>query len=131
MVNPNTRWHDWQLELHWFCAIVMVASAWDGIPLPELPPRLHNSSTISGAYPQILELERELQAAYSREPSDDGGKKLMYARILGYLILEGPSDEARIAVGLEVHACNGEGKEEKLLAIGQFYFDHFIRACKL
>ena len=101
----------------------------DGTPLPELPPRLHNSPSILGAYPQILKLERSEQATYSCNPSAERGKKLIYTRILGYLILEGPSDEARVAVALEVNACSGD--EVKLLAIGQLYFDHFIRACKL
>jgi hypothetical protein len=101
----------------------------DGLPLPELPPRLHNSPSILGTYPQILNFERNEQAAYSRDPSADRGKRLIYARILGYLILEGPSDQARVAVALEVNACSGD--EIKLLAIGQLYFDHFIRACKL
>jgi hypothetical protein len=100
----------------------------EGTPLPELPPRLHNSSSILGAYPQILNLEINEQATYSRDPSDRG-KRLMYARILGYLILQGPSDLARVTVALEVNACNGE--EEKMLAVGRFYFDHYIRACKL
>ena len=105
----------------------MVASK--GTPLLELPPRLHNSPSDFGAYPQILKLERELQAAYNHNPSDEREKKLMYIRILGYLILEGPSDGARSAVGLEVNACSGD--EEKMFAIGQLYFDHYIRACKL
>ena len=112
-------------QLRLLSAIVIM----DGTPLPELPPRLHNSPSVLGAYPQILNVERNEQAAYSRDPSADRCKRLIYARILGYLILEGPSDQARVAVALEVNACNGE--EEKLLAIGQLYFDHYIRACKL
>ena len=100
----------------------------DGKPLPELPPHLHNSSILD-AYPQILNLERNEQAAYSRDPSSDRCKRVIYARILGYLILLGPSDYACEAVALEVISCKGE--EEMLLAIGQFYFDNYIRACKL
>ena len=96
----------------------------EGTPLSELPPRFHNSPSVSCAYTQILNLERN---EHSRDRSDR--KRLMYARILGYLILEGPSDDARVAVALEVSACNGE--EEEMLAIGRLYFDHYIRACKL
>ena len=88
----------------------------DGTPLPELPPRLHDSPSILGAYPQILKLERNEQDAYNRDPSADRSKKLIYARIVGYLILEGPSDQARVTVALEVNVCNGD--EEKMLAIG-------------
>ena len=83
----------------------------EGTPLPELPPRLYNSPSILGAYPQILNLERNdsnEQATYGHDPSANRGKRLIYARILGYLVLEGPSDQARVAVALEVKACNGE-----------------------
>ena len=100
-----------------------------GTPLPEIHPRLHNSASIFGAYPQVLRLERNEQAAYSRDPSSEQAERLMYVRILGYLMLEGPSDHARVAVALEVNACCGD--ELKLLAIGQLYFDCYIRACKL
>jgi hypothetical protein len=100
----------------------------DGKPLPELPPVYHNSPSIFGAYPQILKLERSEQATYSRNPSVELGKRLIYIRILGYLILQGPSELARVAVALEVNACSGD--QEKMLAIGQLYFDHYIRACK-
>lgn len=99
-------------------------------PLPELPPRYHNSPSIFGAYPQILKLEKSEQATYNRNPSNEQSKKrLVYIRLLGYIILEGPSDEARVTVALEVNACSGD--EEKMLDIGQLYFNHFIRACKL
>ena len=99
-----------------------------GTPLPELPPCFHDYPSILDAYPQILSLERNEQAAYSHDPSACGGKRLINTRILGYLILEGPSNQARTAVAQEVNSCNGD--EEKLLAIGQLYFDHYIRACK-
>ena len=101
----------------------------DGTPLPEIHPRLHNSPFILGAYPQVFNLERNEQAAYNRDPSSDQAKRLMYARILGYLMLEGPSNQARVTVALEVNACCGD--EVKLLAIGQLYFDCYICACKL
>ena len=99
----------------------------EGTPLPELPPRFHNSPSILDAYPQILNLEKSEQASYSQDPSADG-KRLIFTRILGYLILEGPSYEARIAVAREVNACGGD--EEEMLLIGQLYFDHYLRACK-
>ena len=100
----------------------------DGTPLPELPPRFHNSPSISSAYPQILHLEKSELVAYSHDPSADGGERLIYARILGYLILEGPSDQARTAVAQEVNACSGN--EEEILTIGRLYFDHYICACR-
>ncbi|KAF8639378.1 hypothetical protein AX17_001534 [Amanita inopinata Kibby_2008] len=54
-------------------------------------------------------------------------KILIYARILGYLILEGPSDEACTIVAKEVLSCVDE---DALTANGKFYFDHFIRPFK-
>jgi hypothetical protein len=102
----------------------------NGTPLPaKLPPRLQNAPSILGAYPQILKYEKNAQAAYSDNKSDHCKKNLICARILGYLILEGPSDDARVAVALEVIACNGE--EEKFESIGELYLVHYIRACKL
>jgi len=99
-----------------------------GSPLPPKLPSRITSPTIIGAYPQILSLERTEKAAWERSPGDGGQRKrLMYARIVGYLILEAPSDQARIAVGLEVISC--EDKEE-ILAIGQHYCDHLLYACK-
>ena len=67
----------------------------DETPLLELLSRLHNSFSILGAYPQILNLERneQLEAAYSRDPSTDRNKRLIYARIVGYLILERPTTD--------------------------------------
>ena len=57
---------------------------------------LYNSPTIQGAYSQILQLEEQEQAAYSREPTEDRGKRLMHARIVGYLMLQGPSNPVKI-----------------------------------
>ncbi|KAF9220142.1 hypothetical protein BS17DRAFT_739680 [Gyrodon lividus] len=85
----------------------------------ELAPRLTHSVTIAGAYPIILQFEKS-----AKHHKDH--RRLIYARILGYLILEGPSDYARVAVAQEVISC--EGDEEKLAACGKLYCDHYIRA---
>ncbi|KAF9220130.1 hypothetical protein BS17DRAFT_787934, partial [Gyrodon lividus] len=85
----------------------------------ELAPQLTHSATISGAYPIILQFEKS-----AKHHKDH--RLLIYARILGYLILEGPSDYARVAVAQEVISC--EGDEEKLAACGKLYCDHYIRA---
>jgi hypothetical protein len=42
-------------------------------------------------------------------------------------MLEGPSDEARIAVAHEVLSC---ADEDALAANGKMYYDHYMRACK-
>ena len=87
----------------------------------ELPNRLSNSPAIRGSYPIILRLEQS--AKTHPDP-----KRLMYARLLGYLMLEGPSDGARVAVTQEVLSCAGE---DSLALNGKMYYDHYIRACKL
>ena len=109
-----------------------------GTPLPRDPLRVRSASAaVFGAYPQIYRLERKQQSIYDKIDKEDTRRKkeadyyknrLIYARILGYLILNGPGDQAAHAVGLEVNACSGD--EEKILAIGEMYFNHYIRACK-
>ncbi|KAF9243948.1 hypothetical protein BU15DRAFT_42482 [Melanogaster broomeanus] len=56
-------------------------------------------------------------------------KELVHARILGYLIIHGPSDEARKTVAREVNSCDGD--ETRLGKLGQFYVEHYIRGCGL
>jgi len=87
----------------------------------ELPSRLSNSPTIRGAY--AIGLRFEQSAQIHRDP-----KRLIYARILGYLMLEGPSDEACVAVAQEVLSC---ADEDALETNGKMYYDHYIRACKV
>lgn len=115
------------LRLHWHG--VAAAGACKGTtimmrvvktPLPELPPRFHGSQIILSAYPKILQVERNESAILKFRDN---------ARILGYLILEGPSDIASENVAHEVDSC--PTGDENLSNLGQFYFDHFIRICKL
>jgi hypothetical protein len=87
----------------------------------ELPNRLSNSPTIKGAYTIVLRFQQS--AKMHLDP-----KRLIYARILGYLMLAGPSDEARVAVALEVISC---ADEDALALNGKMYYDHYMRACKL
>jgi hypothetical protein len=90
------------------------------LPL-ELPNKLNNSPTIRGAYTIVLRFEQ------SGKTHPDP-KRLIYARILGYLMLAGPSDEASEAVALEVISCDDE---DALALNGKMYYDHYTRACKL
>ena len=92
------------------------------LPRPaELSSRLSTSPTIRGAYPIIFRFEQSAQ-------THPDPKRLIYARILGYLILEGPSDEARVAIAREVLSC---ADEDAMANNGKMYYDHYIRACKL
>jgi hypothetical protein len=87
----------------------------------ELPSRLSTSPAIRGAYPIICRFEKSAQ-------THPDSKRLIYARILGYLMLEGPSDEARVAIAREVLSC---ADKNVLATNGKMYYDHYIRACKL
>lgn len=102
-----------------------------GFPLPiELPTRPSLSAMVRGAYSVILEFEKKQTAIWNQSPGDGSRRKnLMWVRVVGYLLLEGPSDRARIAVALEVNSCAGDG--EKIIAIGKYYCDYYLCACKL
>jgi len=120
-----------------------------GTPLPKDPPRVRGASaTVFGAYPQVYRLERKEQnvlerlerlerleksanksAKKSANKFDNQKKRVINARILGYLMLEGPSDNACQGVALEVNSCGGD--EEKMLAIGEMYFNFYIRSFKM
>ncbi|KAF8810920.1 hypothetical protein BYT27DRAFT_7185242 [Phlegmacium glaucopus] len=91
--------------------------------LPPLPNTgaLTVSATMHGSYKIILSLENSVR-------SDPDTKKLIYARILGYLLLHRPSAQARLAVALEIVSCNGE---TALLANGKIYYDLYLRAFKM
>jgi hypothetical protein len=43
-------------------------------------------------------------------------------------MLEGPSDEASVAIAREILSC---ADEDVLATNGEMYYDHYIRACKL
>ncbi|KAF9474037.1 hypothetical protein BDN70DRAFT_936954 [Pholiota conissans] len=90
------------------------------IPLPQ--PReitsLLDFPTISDAYRTVLTLENSIL-------TDPDQRKLIHARILGYLLLYGPSLYARESVAREVASCEGD---DVLLEAGKFYYDYFILA---
>jgi hypothetical protein len=51
----------------------------------------------------------------------------MFARILGYLILEGPSTHAKEYVAQVVNKCRDDDEMEEL---GEVYFLQYICACE-
>jgi hypothetical protein len=55
-------------------------------------------------------------------------KRLICTRILGYLMLEGPSGETHVAIAREVLSC---ADKNVLATNGKMYYDHCIPACKL
>jgi hypothetical protein len=94
-------------------------------PLPStLPESLISSSEICLAYPKIWRLE---QASHTDFNPDIREKKLICARILGYLILEGPSTHAKEYVAQMVNRCRDDDEVEEL---GEDYFLQYLRACE-
>jgi hypothetical protein len=94
--------------------------------LPQLPTQLLElSPDIRNAYPIILRFE---ESARTHSDSKTRSTLSIYARILGYLLLYGPSNEARKTVTNEVVSC---ATKDALEDTGKLYFDRYIRACKL
>ena len=92
-------------------------------PLPStLPESLNTSPHILLAYSRILQLEKA--SDYNRE---DRETRLICARILGYLIREGPSSKAKERVAQEVNSCLDDDQMDKL---GVMYYEHYIRICE-
>jgi len=92
---------------------------------PTIPDSPNTSSHIHSAYSKILRLEKVDYSHLKREVHE---KKLLHARILGYLIREGPSTQAKERVAQEVNSCRNDDEMDKL---GEMYYTHYIRACEL
>jgi hypothetical protein len=91
-------------------------------PLPtNLHTRIHldpsDASDVELVYISILKLERDALNSTDRTK----------ARVLGYLIREGPSTESVMHVTKEVRSCD---KPRQCYDIGGSYIDHFIRVCE-
>jgi len=94
---------------------------------PQLPEYLNHSDKVSeirSAYSKILLLEKQAAAVTDPKHHD---QELIHARILGYLIREGPSIQASEHVATEVNSCQNN---EKMDQIGEMYQLHFIRVCE-
>jgi hypothetical protein len=96
-------------------------------PLPsQLPEYLSHSDKISetrSAYSKILLLEKAAADAH-RQVCE---KRLIHARILGYLSREGPSIRASEHVAKEVNSCKDNNQMDK---IGETCYLHFICPCE-
>jgi len=93
----------------------------------QLPESLNHSDVVSeirSAYSKILLLEQD--AAAETNPNILK-QRLVHARILGYLVREGPSLRASEHVAKEVNSCQDNDQMEK---IGEMYHLHFIRVCE-
>lgn len=95
-------------------------------PLPSnVPERLQDTAHIMNAYNTCLRLEQSLQSTVDK--GGNAGHDLVYIRILGYLIHLVPGEQGLKTVVQEISSCDGDSA---LLALGQMYYDHYIRACK-
>lgn len=107
-------------------------------PLPDQLPQWLKSSPlfphIESAYNVCLKLERKIQSTLdkSRRSAERVviNKNLIYVRVLGYLLHHGPSLQARQYVTKEIVSCV-ENEDNKIIELGQMYFEHYIRACVL
>jgi hypothetical protein len=83
------------------------------------------SLDICTAYSKILKLEQDANSDANPKICEE---KLVYARILGYLIQEGPSMHASEYVAREVNDCQNNDQSYRL---GGMYFYHYICICEL
>ncbi|KAH9482082.1 hypothetical protein JR316_0004177 [Psilocybe cubensis] len=93
---------------------------------PEVPRRLRHLAHVVSAYNACLRLEASIQQAIN-DNSEDVGKKMIYARILGYLIHYVPTDQGLKTIVDEIASCKDD---TACLQLGRMYFDHYIRAFK-
>jgi hypothetical protein len=94
-------------------------------PLPPTIPESLNTSSILLAYPKILHLEKASDDSHFNHQVRK--KRLIHARILGYLIREGPSTKAKERVAQQVNSCLDDDQMDKL---GKMYYEHYIHVCE-
>ncbi|KAI9463892.1 hypothetical protein HD554DRAFT_1300393 [Boletus coccyginus] len=88
---------------------------------PQLPTQLLGlSPDIGNAYSAVLRFE---ESARTYSDSKTRSTSLVYARILGCLLLHGPSDETRKTVAKEVVSC---ATKDTLEGTGKLYFDFVL-----
>jgi hypothetical protein len=76
-------------------------------PLPPMiPESLNTSPHMLLAYSKLLQLEKVADDSHSNHEVRE--TRLVYARILGYLIREGPSTNAKERVAQEVNCCSND-----------------------
>jgi hypothetical protein len=96
---------------------------------PQVPPRLQHLAHVVSAYNICLRLEDSLQK--ERKEIKDVEKKLVekklvYIRILGFLIHHIPSDRG---VKTVVYEISSSEDNSALLEVGKMYYNHYMRAC--
>ncbi|TFK53832.1 hypothetical protein OE88DRAFT_1656202 [Heliocybe sulcata] len=90
-------------------------------PLPPLSEIEHKFATLPNAisaYNTCLHSEKTVSSQ----------QDLISARVLGYLLLHAPSDEALAEVAITIHSCDQD--TVRLCALGEAFVHCFIRACE-
>ncbi len=90
---------------------------------PNAPDRIENVPRLEEAYNVCLEQERSLQS--TTEKGGHIGNDLVYIRILGYLLHLVPGEQGLKTVVEEINSCI---EDSALIAFGQMYYDHYIKA---
>lgn len=100
----------------------------EGQLLPrELAQTPQSDPNVGSAYKFVLILESDILQS-GDENVEQKRKNLMYCRIIGYLLNYPPPQHLALkSICREIFKC--QGNQTKLLDLGKWYFDHFIRAC--
>ncbi|KAG2008013.1 hypothetical protein CC2G_013490 [Coprinopsis cinerea AmutBmut pab1-1] len=102
------------------------------IPLPPKPYDAVIDTAFHDAYASCVHHEAYAHSvqheanATSNVTSNDDALRLIWPRLLGFLILEAPTDVGRNAMAGEILECQGD--PEKMDALARFYMDHLIRS---
>lgn len=88
------------------------------LPLASSPEAMQLGSSELSAYRVCLDFQENVT-----EPT-----RIIYARVLGYLILYAPNQSARAEITKVIHSCSHGF--EALSELGQSFLDYYIRPCK-
>jgi len=92
-------------------------------PLPSNPYNTGQQAVLHVAYGRCA----TLQNRHSQVVPCGHLSVLICARILGYMILEAPTDEGRTELATEIVRCVGD---EDLQKLAEIYKNHLLRVCK-
>lgn len=93
-------------------------------PLPSNPYNTCQQGTLHAAYKRCV----SLQNSHSEVVQAGRLSVLICARLLGYMILEAPTDEGRAEFVSEIVRCVND---EDLQKLAELYKNHLLRLCKL
>jgi hypothetical protein len=85
----------------------------------DLPWDYAAATSLTSAYDICLTFEKEAK----EDGKEKDGRRLVYARILGYLLLKLPRHASKARVALEIRSCGDNS--DKLSNLGQMYNEHF------